>query len=182
MYRKSSPGLTSLLVAAIFVISTLVPHIAHAQPNKGKNNTSAALVQGTVASNGNPAGTFSGVLNVTKFLVQNGQLVAQGAVTGTITNLDGTTTPVPTQTVTAPVMSAAGSCNILNLTLGPLNLNVSGLVVTLNQVNLNIVAVPGAGNLLGNLLCDVAGLLNGGGALSAIVADLNNILGILSTL
>ena len=63
--------------------------------------------------------------------------------------------------------------------LGPLNLNLLGLVVTLNQVHLNITAVPGAGNLLGNLLCAVAGLLNGGGTLSEISALLNSILALL---
>ena len=75
-----------------------------------------------------------------------------------------------------PVQAATASCGILNLTLGPLHLNVLGLVIDLNQVNLNITAVPGAGNLLGNLLCDVANLLNGGGALSTL---LNQILGAL---
>lgn len=182
MYRKYSPKLTGLAIAAIFAVSTLIPQIANAAP-KG-NAAPSAMVQGTVAGpSGGAAGTFSGILKITNFLVQNGQLVAQGVVNGTITNLDGTTTPVTNAAVTAAaVTSATGSCNILNLTLGPLNLNVLGLVITLNQVNLNIVAVPGAGNLLGNLLCDVAGLLNSGGALSTIAADLNSILGILSTL
>jgi hypothetical protein len=57
-----------------------------------------------------------------------------------------------------------------------LNLNLLGLVVTLNQVHLNITAVPGAGALLGNLLCAVVNLLNGGGPLSSISALLNQIL------
>jgi hypothetical protein len=39
--------------------------------------------------------------------------------------------------------------------------NLLGLVVHLDTVHLNITAVPGPGNLLGNLLCAVAGLLNG---------------------
>jgi hypothetical protein len=46
----------------------------------------------------------------------------------------------------------------------------------LNQVVLNITAVPGAGNLLGNLLCDVANLLNGGGALSTLLTQLQTLL------
>ena len=59
-----------------------------------------------------------------------------------------------------------------------ININLLGLVVTLNQVTLNITAVPGAGNLLGNLLCAVVGLLNGGGlgGLTSIAALLNEIL------
>ena len=58
--------------------------------------------------------------------------------------------------------STSGGCQILDLTLGPLNLNVLGLVVTLNQVHLNITAQPGPGNLLGNLLCSVSHLLDNG--------------------
>jgi uncharacterized membrane protein YoaK (UPF0700 family) len=49
-------------------------------------------------------------------------------------------------------------------------------------VVLNITAVPGAGNLLGNLLCAVAGLLDGTGlpTLNEILANLlNSILGLL---
>ena len=52
-------------------------------------------------------------------------------------------------------------CPILTLVLGPLDLNLLGLRVQLNRVNLRITAVSGPGNLLGNLLCAVAGLLNG---------------------
>jgi hypothetical protein len=83
----------------------------------------------------------------------------------------------------APTAQAAAACQILNLVLGPINLNVPGLVISIpNPVVLNITAVPGAGNLLGNLLCDVANLLNGGGALQQIATLLNQILGILSGL
>ena len=55
-------------------------------------------------------------------------------------------------------------------------------VVDLNQVELVITAVPGAGNLLGNLLCAVAGLLDGptvGSALNQIARLLDQILSIL---
>ena len=48
------------------------------------------------------------------------------------------------------------ACNVLNLTLGPLDLNLLGLRVQLNQVVLNITAIPGGG-LLGDLLCGLAG-------------------------
>ena len=47
--------------------------------------------------------------------------------------------------------------------LGPLDLNLLGLEVHLDPVVLDIVAQPGPGNLLGNLLCAVAGLLDGAG-------------------
>ena len=55
---------------------------------------------------------------------------------------------------------APGQCQILDLVLGPLDLDLLGLVVHLDTVHLNITAQRGPGNLLGNLLCAVAGLLN----------------------
>ena len=68
------------------------------------------------------------------------------------------------------------SCAILHLELGPLDLNLLGLMVHLDRIVLDITAQSGPGNLLGNLLCAIANLLNGGGALSAIVNLLNQIL------
>lgn len=48
-------------------------------------------------------------------------------------------------------------CNILNLTLGPLTLNVLGLVVIIpNPIVVNIIGVPALG-LLGQLLCGLLG-------------------------
>ena len=72
---------------------------------------------------------------------------------------------------------------MLNLVLGPLDLNLLGLTVHLDKVVLNITAVPGAGNLLGNLLCAVAGLLDNtplGGLLPQLSTLLTSILGILN--
>ena len=60
-------------------------------------------------------------------------------------------------------------CPILHLELGPLDLNLLGLRVQLNQVVLDITAERGPGNLLGNLLCAIAGLLDG--------VDLGEVLG-----
>jgi hypothetical protein len=62
-------------------------------------------------------------------------------------------------------------CPILDLQLGPLDLDLLGLRVQLSQVDLNITAEPGPGNLLGNLLCAVVSLLDGVD-LSGILGDL----------
>lgn len=81
------------------------------------------------------------------------------------------------------IAANAAACDILNLVLGPLDLNILGLRVQLNQVVLDITAVPGAGNLLGNLLCAVAGLLDGtplAGLLGQLQTLLNQILGLLN--
>jgi hypothetical protein len=49
-----------------------------------------------------------------------------------------------------------GHCTILDLTLGPLDLNLLGLMVHLDRVHLRITADP-EGGLLGSLLCGLAG-------------------------
>ena len=183
MLKSRFNSLSCALLGAVFATSTvLLPQIAEAQNTtnaQSLGSSSKVLVQGAVSNaTGAAAGTFSGILNVTHFAVQNGQIVATGLLTGTITDPTGATTAV-SQSVTAPLASASAGCPILSLTLGPLHVNVLGLVIDLNHVNLNIVSQPGSGNLLGNLLCAVANLLNNGGALQAIVNDLNNILGAL---
>jgi hypothetical protein len=145
-------------------------------------------VTGTFTNAAGP-GTFAGTFTPRKFSVVNGVLEATGVLKGTLTSANGSTVGTVTKTVTMPVSTPnagtaaaakaaapAATCSILNLVLGPLNLNLLGLVVTLNQVHLNITAVSGSGNLLGNLLCAVANLLNSGGALSTISTDLNAIL------
>jgi hypothetical protein len=148
-----------------------------------KSITSA--VTGTF-TNKDGTGTFKGTFRPTSFSVVNGVLKATGRLKGTLTEANGTSLGKVSQTATLPVQTTATStaaapavaaCNVLNLVLGPLNLNLLGLVVTLNQVNLNITAVPGS--LLGDLLCDVANLLNGGGLgglLTEVSALLNEIL------
>ena len=76
--------------------------------------------------------------------------IVNRTVSGTITTVAG-----GTQTFTATVtdvVQGPNECQILDLVLGPLNLDVLGLVVFLDTVHLNITAVRGPGNLLGNLL------------------------------
>lgn len=126
---------------------------------------------------------FVGEYTATGASIVDGVLTLTGTLVGTATN---TVTGVPeavSETVTAAV-SAGGSaarCDILFLDLGPINLDLLGLVVDLSAIQLDIHAVPGAGNLLGNLLCAVAGLLDGpnplGNALSNLLGLINNLLG-----
>ena len=50
---------------------------------------------------------------------------------------------------------APGPCSIVDLVLGPLHLDLLGLIVDLNQVHLQITADPNGG-ILGSLLCSLA--------------------------
>jgi hypothetical protein len=128
-----------------------------------------------------------------KFWNDGGKLMMRSAVTTTMQGARGSmphtrTMDLQVKDVTTGAPAAgvtAASCDILNLVLGPLDLNLLGLEVHLNQVVLDIVAQSGAGNLLGNLLCAVAGLLDGGGlgGLLGQLSDLlNQILGVLNGL
>ncbi|MBC9819774.1 ABC transporter substrate-binding protein [Terrabacter sp. MAHUQ-38] len=162
----------------------LVPaSAASAAPSAAPSAAAAASAPRTTASSTinqviAGIGTFTGSFTPTGFSNQNGQLAVTGLLTGTLTTLTGAVIPV-SQTITTTVQSAttAGSCKILNLVLGPLHLDLLGLVVDLNQVVLNITAQPGPGNLLGNLLCAIAGLLDGNGV-NGLANLLNRLLGL----
>jgi hypothetical protein len=165
--------ITTIVALLSFCIMTLSTTGAMAQSTDKKVPHSLnAYVQGTDTA----GDVLTGVVTITSFINQNNQLFAQGTLNGTLTSATGTVTPISNQGVTLPVSGVDPSCQILNLTLGPLDLNLLGLVIHLNQVVLNINAVPGSGNLLGNLLCAVANLLNGGGTLSGLLTQLTSLL------
>jgi hypothetical protein len=95
-----------------------------------------------------------------------------GTAIGTFTNAPLAASAIPT---------GPNTCPILHLDIGPISLNLLGLVVTVpNNIVLDITAVSGPGNLLGNLLCAVTNLLNQPpSALNQIVTLLNQILALL---
>ena len=127
---------------------------------------------------------FAGLFTVQRITSQtvNGvnQLAAVGTLTGIMRGNGGGTQNVTVGNVAMPLAITSPACPILHLNLGPVDLNVLGLTVHLNQVVLDLTAVPGAGNLLGNLLCTVANLLNGSPVdLALVAAFLNQILTLL---
>ena len=166
-----------LLTVVLLMLVTLVSIPMAAQAAKGGSALTVPVTGATDAG-----GRFVGSLDIQRFATQGNQLVAVGTLTGTLTNADGTVVGNLVRTVALPVAPAAiqAACDILHLELGPLDLDLLGLVVHLDRVVLDITAQPGAGNLLGNLLCAVANLLNGNGALTAIANLLNQILAVLS--
>ncbi len=166
-------------VATVALVAGLT--IAPSASAAGTTNVDAVPVQGTIASTG---GMFDGSVDVDRVAVQNGQLRAIGTLTGDVVNSAGDTVGTVTdKPVSLPVASEDGSCQILDLSIGAVNLNVLGLIVQLDPVHLNITAQQGSGNLLGNLLCTVAHLFDNNGSqslsgfLSPIVNLLNMIIG-----
>ncbi len=134
------------------------------------------LVQIPITGTSPTGGSFQGTFDLARFAVQNGVLVAVGTLTGVIKDAAGNVVGSITKNLALPVTTRQSSCEILFLELGPLSLNLLGLQIDLSKITLEITAVPGAGNLLGNLLCAVANLLNSGGPISQLVELLNQIL------
>lgn len=116
------------------------------------------------------------VCNITSFADTNGVLTASGTVTNPAApNLPPLSfTNVPVQNLTS---GPGNSCRILSLTLGPIDLNLLGLRVQTDQIVVNITAERGPGNLLGNLLCAVAGLFDNQAPTNLLAGLLNFILG-----
>ncbi|GAB3297676.1 hypothetical protein [Epidermidibacterium keratini] len=136
-------------------------------PGTGQVAQTTLPVTGTLAD----GSSFTGAISGLTASVVNGVAQVTGTITGTGLPVDGTTFTAPIESLNAPQ-----GCDVLNLDLGPLNLDLLGLVIDLSPISLDITAVPGAGNLLGNLVCAVAGLLDGGGPLQGITALLNRLL------
>src|SRR5437588_4817870 len=105
---------------------------------------------------------FSGSYGIYKFTVKNGKVWSVGTLTGRLNHRRVTRANVMMPaTLNDDSMGAqtAANCNVLHLVLGPINLNLLGLHVTLGggaQMNqpivLDITAQQGGG-LLGDLLC-----------------------------
>ena len=170
----------AVVTAGIFALMTCLAVIAPQTASAAPPHSSPLVIPI------NSAG-FTGTFTLQSFALQNGKLVANGLISGVdaqgISHLGTVTTDVSTTSsaATTAAAAAAPACNILHLVLGPINLNVLGLTVTTNQIVLDISAVPGAGNLLGNLLCDVANLLNNNPT-GTLVSLLNQIIAILQGL
>jgi hypothetical protein len=120
-------------------------------------------------------GTFQGTFDLQRFVFRNGQIFAVGTLTGTLTDAAGAVTNVGPTQVRLPVTVAQATCTILTLDLGPLDLNLLGLHIHLDEVHLVIEAHEGQG-LLGDLLCAIANALNQGGTLRGVTALLNQVL------
>lgn len=149
-------------------------------------NGYASRVVGSFGS----GGTVRGFYVPERSLVRAGKTFVQGNLTVTLRRASGAlvtgvtrhdvSLPVNAsgarQTAQAALAPAAASCTILHLVLGPLNLNLLGLVVHLNRVVLDITAQSGPGNLLGNLLCAVAHLLDGTNPTTLDLLRLSNLL------
>jgi hypothetical protein len=132
----------------------------------------------------------NGTFTIDRFAKKSGKLYAIGQLRGRVGNrlisrqvrMPATrpTTDAQTSQAGLPPLPNGNACSILSLNLGPINLNLLGLVVRTNEIQVRIDAVQGPGTLLGNLLCAVTGLLDqnalANSPLGQLAAILNSLL------
>lgn len=187
--RWFSSATLAVLTAATLIASTIGLSTANASPTRPTTAAAHAnATAGTTLPVHVPA-TLHGVaghLNgtVPKFTANSGNVLAHLVFTSFTSNAGKVTTLGTAITRNDRLINAANAkvCQILNLTLGPLHLNLLGLVVNLNRVHLRITAVRGPGNLLGNLLCAVAHLLDSAAPAANKASLLNDVVGMLGIL
>ena len=177
--------LVGLVVALATASLTFAPGAMAAKPSAGIAPVSLVGQACNIDGVAEAGEVTSGTLTLERFTTQAGDLAAQvrvSAVTCAVETANGVvtqTSPAETQTIPVGTAAVTGSCQILDLVLGPLDLDLLGLVVHLDTVHLNITAEQGPGNLLGNLLCGLAGALDGNAPANVIANLLNQVLAVL---
>ena len=134
---------------------------------------------------------FSGTYTIQRFTRSGDKLFAVGTVKGRLKGKSVTKKnvriPVALQRHDGATTSQApnptpGACQVLDLVLQPIDLNLLGLHVATSRIEALIEAIPGAGNLLGNLLCAITGILDPQAAAPATPGLLTQVLNALLAL
>jgi hypothetical protein len=168
---------TRLIVAGIAVaIAMLAIPAASVSADPGAPANARGLTFGPQVVGSDQSGDYTATVDIKHVATQGNELVATAyhyAVTGPngfsrsgdVTDGNG-----PALTIDPP-----SQCTILHLDIQPIFLNLLGLQLTTSEITLDLTAVRGPGNLLGNLLCAVAGLLDNTGSGGGITGLLNTI-------
>jgi hypothetical protein len=176
-------------VAAVLACATMLVDGASARAQTGPARMTQVVPLSGAAKNGKK---LTAKYTIERFVARGGKLYSVGLVKGTLgghhVSKDGVMLPASVANASAartsqlPPLPPGNACSILSLDLGPVNLNLLGLVVRTNPIQLRIDAVQGAGNLLGNLLCGITGILNPSALSSTPLGQLAQVLNALLAL
>jgi hypothetical protein len=158
-----------LLAAAVAALAVML--IGGAGPAAAQ--TSPTKLAKTVKLTGTAKGgkKFNGTFTIQRFTHKGSKVLAVGTVKGKVKGKSVTKKNVKipvtlqrhagaTTSQAGPPNPTPGACPILDLVLQPIDLNLLGLHVATSRIEALIEAVPGAGALLGNLLCAITGILD----------------------
>lgn len=150
------------LVLAVLGSWIVAPIGASAQDATGVNSGTLKVDKSTVFDGNKKAGTFTGTVSDLTFDTKSGKLLVSGVLDGTVSKDSGGKEQIKNLKFDKIVSTAnaTNSCKILTLDIGRIKLDVLGLVVDIAPIDIDVSAVPGPGNLLGNLLCALVGLLD----------------------
>ena len=158
--------MTKLRLAAIAAVATCAVVFAGVGTAAAQNR--APLTQKVAVTGVNKGKNFNGTYTIQRFTTSGGKLVAVGRLTGTLKNrrvsrnnvrMPASFTEAARNSQTLPTPPAGlpvPSCPVLHLDLGPIKLNLLGLVVRTNRIFIFVdgIASPNAGGgLLGSIVC-----------------------------
>jgi hypothetical protein len=164
------------LIAAVAAFAVmLVGGAGTAAAQDATTKASKVVAMTGTAKNGKK---FNGTFTIKRFTQSGGKVYAVGQLKGKLkgrnVKRNGVRVPAtlasqaaaqssqgqPNPPIGDPIPPTANACTILRLDLGAINLNLLGLRLQTRPINLLLEGVRGPGNLLGNLLCAITGLLD----------------------
>jgi hypothetical protein len=173
MHRLHMAAVAAVSVCALALIGTSTASAA-----------SPAFTKKVAVTGTNKGKDFTGTYTIKRFVATGGKTYAVGTLTGTLSKRHVSRSNVripatlskPAQTSQLP-NPTPGACQVLDLVLNPIDLNLLGLHVATSRIEVLVEAIPGAGNLLGNLLCGITGILDPQSAsANQLAAVLNSLL------
>lgn len=138
--------------AITFVLLSLLVINSFAQGNSDKNKNASILLKNLPVTGTYDGGEFSGDVTINQFSYLDDTLMVSGVLKAFVDNKR-----VNQKFSNAPALLSSGAkrslqqadCPILDLEIGPIFLDVLGLQVFIDPINIEIIADPGPGNLLG---------------------------------
>jgi hypothetical protein len=176
-----------LLLAAIAALAVML--VGGAGPAAAQTSSTPLTQKVKMTGTAKGGKKFSGTYTIQRFTHRGSKLYAVGTLKGRLNGhgVKRTNVRIPAALArpgaqTAQIPPTPNACQILNLTLQPIDLNLLGLRVRTSRIDLRIEGVPGAGNLLGNLLCGITGILDPQAATPASPSVLTQVLNALLAL
>jgi hypothetical protein len=176
-----------LLAAAVAALAVML--IGGAGPAAAQTSPTSLAKTVKLTGTAKNGKKFNGTYTIKRFTRSGSKVLAVGTVKGKIKGRKVTKKnvkiPVTLQRHAGATTSQApnptpGACQILDLVLQPINL--LGLHVATSRIEALIEAVPGAGALVGNLLCAITGILDPQSAVPATPSLLTQVLNALLAL
>ncbi len=161
MTKSRMAALAAVAAFALLLVGGAGPAAAQSKP------LTQVVKMTAKAKNGKK---FTGTYTISRFTQSGGKVYAVGKLKGKLkgrtvrkSNVRIPATLARHQTAGAaqlPPNPTAGACQVLDLVLQPIDLNLLGLHLVTSRIEVLLEAIPGAGNLLGNLLCAITGILD----------------------